>query len=229
VNCGPTLETKLKSKDEIDKLVANVSTMVKIFEKEKASRSNEEDKKLTEFIQKAKDIVARLQAPPDRTHDGKKGLPKQSKDCFRWTKTGHCADKDKGCGFVHDPSKKGVTSSKGAAKQGKGPDEGGSAPMCALKKCNLPCQWDAKGRKWWTYCSPSSDFGVSTGLISQGYWEQSKWYFVNVERGNISDKLQPRNINVSFSNNSNVPIDIIIFTFYSDQLTIDVETGIVTK
>jgi len=29
----------------------------------------------------------------------------------------------------------------------------------------------------------SSDFGVSTGLISQGYWEMSKWYFVNVERG----------------------------------------------
>ncbi len=53
----------------------------------------------------------------------------------------------------------------------------------------------------------SSDFGVSTGLISQGYWEASKWYFINVERGN----------------------DVIIFTFYSDQLTIDVETGIVTK
>ncbi len=29
----------------------------------------------------------------------------------------------------------------------------------------------------------SSDFGVSTGLIDQGYWEASKWYFVNVERG----------------------------------------------
>jgi hypothetical protein len=78
----------------------------------------------------------------------------------------------------------------------------------------------------------SSDFGVSTGLISQGYWEQSKWYFVNVERGNMADKLQPRNINVSFSNNSNVAINVIIFTentFYSDQRTIDVETGIVTK
>ncbi len=46
----------------------------------------------------------------------------------------------------------------------------------------------------------SSDFGVSTGLISQGYWEASKWYFVNVERGNIADKLQPRDINVSFNN-----------------------------
>jgi hypothetical protein len=71
----------------------------------------------------------------------------------------------------------------------------------------------------------SSDFGMSIGLISQGYWESSKWYFVNVERGNIADKIQPRNVYVSFTNNSNVPIDVIIFTFYSDQLTIDVETG----
>ena len=38
-----------------------------------------------------------------------------------------------------------------------------------------------------------------------------------------------RNINVSFTNNSNVAIDVIILTFYSDQLVIDVETGIVTK
>ena len=72
----------------------------------------------------------------------------------------------------------------------------------------------------------SSDIGVSTGLISQGYWEASKRYFVNVERGNIADKLQPRNINVNFTNNSNVVIDLLIFTFYSDQLVIDVETGV---
>ena len=54
----------------------------------------------------------------------------------------------------------------------------------------------------------SSDFGVSTGLISEGCWENNKWYFVNVERANIADKLQPRNTNVSFTNNSNVAIDI---------------------
>ena len=75
----------------------------------------------------------------------------------------------------------------------------------------------------------SSDFGISTGLISQGSWENSKWYSVNVERGNIADKLQPRNINVSFANNSQVGIDILIFEFYSDQLVIDVETGIVNN
>jgi hypothetical protein len=33
--------------------------------------------------------------------------------------------------------------------------------------------------------------------------------FVNVERGNIADKLQPRNINISFNNNSNVATGIV--------------------
>lgn len=46
-----------------------------------------------------------------------------------------------------------------------------------------------------------SDFGVSIALINQGYLEQSKWYFVNVERANSADKLQARNINISFNNN----------------------------
>ena len=50
----------------------------------------------------------------------------------------------------------------------------------------------------------SSDFGISTGLINQSYWENSKWYYVNVERGNAADKLNGRNINVSFTNDSNV-------------------------
>ena len=63
----------------------------------------------------------------------------------------------------------------------------------------------------------SSDFGVSTCLIHQGHREASKWYFVNVERGNIADKLQPRNINISFNNYSNVAIDVLVFIFYSYQ------------
>ena len=68
----------------------------------------------------------------------------------------------------------------------------------------------------------SSDFGISTGLINQNYWENSKWYYVNVERGNAADKLNGRNINVSFTNNSNVSFEIMAFIFYSDEIAIDV-------
>jgi hypothetical protein len=71
--------------------------------------------------------------------------------------------------------------------------------------------------------SLSSDFGISTGLINQNYWENSKWYYVNVERGNAADKLNGRNINVSFTNDSNVPIEVMIFIFYSDEIAIDVK------
>ena len=75
----------------------------------------------------------------------------------------------------------------------------------------------------------SSDFGVSTGLFSQGYWEWSRWYYVNVERSQAADKLQPRNINISFNNNSQVPIDCLVFIFYSDEFVINVETGVIDK
>jgi len=86
-----------------------------------------------------------------------------------------------------------------------------------LEQVNLAEQWT------------SSDFGASTGLINQGYCEMSRWYFVNIERGNLADKLQPKNINMSFNKNSNVAIDVLVFIFYFDQMEIDVETGIVSK
>jgi hypothetical protein len=31
------------------------------------------------------------------------------------------------------------------------------------------------------------DFGISTGLIKQNYWANSKWFYVNVERGKDAD------------------------------------------
>jgi hypothetical protein len=71
----------------------------------------------------------------------------------------------------------------------------------------------------------SADFGVNTGLFDQSWWNCNRFYFVNVERSNTSDKLETRNLNISFTNNNNVPIDIIVYTFKSNQLTIDVETG----
>ena len=69
---------------------------------------------------------------------------------------------------------------------------------------------------------------MKLGLINQKYWENTKWYYVNVERGNAADKLNSRNINVSITNNSNVPVEGMIFILYSDEITIDVEAGFVT-
>ena len=54
-------------------------------------------------------------------------------------------------------------------------------------------------------------------------------YWVNVERGSVGDKLSGRNINVSFTNNSNVPVEIMVFIFYPDEIAIDVKTGLVTR
>ena len=75
----------------------------------------------------------------------------------------------------------------------------------------------------------SSDFGISTGLIKQNSWENSKWYYVNVERGNAAEKLNGRNINVSFTNDFNVPIEVMVFIIYSDEIATDVKTGFVTR
>ncbi len=75
----------------------------------------------------------------------------------------------------------------------------------------------------------SSDFGVATGILNQSYWEWSRYYYVNVERSNDADKLVARNINRSFLNTSLLPIDCMVFVFYSDELTINVNTGIIDK
>ena len=75
----------------------------------------------------------------------------------------------------------------------------------------------------------SADFGVSCGLFNQAWWETFRYYYVNVERSAIADKSVPRNINISFNNNSNVAIDVMVFIFYSDNFIIDVESGIINK
>jgi hypothetical protein len=50
-----------------------------------------------------------------------------------------------------------------------------------------------------------------------------------VERGKAADKLNGRNINVSFTKNSNVPIKVMVFIFYSDEFSIDVKTDLVIR
>ena len=54
-------------------------------------------------------------------------------------------------------------------------------------------------------------------------------YFINVERSARAEKLQPRNINISFTNHSEVKIDVLVFIFESDSFTIDCESGLITK
>ena len=75
----------------------------------------------------------------------------------------------------------------------------------------------------------SSDFGVSTGILNQSWWEFSRFYYVNIERSADADKLGPRNINISFTNGSLLNVDVMVFIFYSDEFKININTGIVTK
>ena len=75
----------------------------------------------------------------------------------------------------------------------------------------------------------SADFRNCTGFINQGWWE---WYcfshvkleIFNIERSLIADKLQQRNIDISF----NKIVMLLLMSWYytySDEFVIDVETG----
>jgi hypothetical protein len=75
----------------------------------------------------------------------------------------------------------------------------------------------------------STDLGIGCGLISQSWWEMNRVYWVDLARGREADKASMRNLTISFNNNSNAPISLLVFTIYLDKLVIDVETGIVKK
>jgi hypothetical protein len=75
----------------------------------------------------------------------------------------------------------------------------------------------------------STDLGIGTGLISQSWWEMNRVYWVDLARGREADKASMRNLTISFNNNNNVAISLMVFTVYLDKFVIDVETGIVRK
>lgn len=75
----------------------------------------------------------------------------------------------------------------------------------------------------------SSDFGMGAGLISQSWWENNRVYYVDLKRSRDADKATTRNLNISFTNNSNVIVDIMVFTLYLEKITVDVETGLIIK
>ena len=75
----------------------------------------------------------------------------------------------------------------------------------------------------------STDLGLGCGLISQAWWEMNRAYWVDLSRGRDADKAAMRNLSISFTNNSNCIITLMVFTVFLDKLVLDVETGIVRK
>ena len=70
---------------------------------------------------------------------------------------------------------------------------------------------------------------LNTGIISQSWWEQNRVYFVNLSRGTPADRATPRNILVSFTNNTNITIDCMIYIVYADKIVVNVRTGLVSQ
>lgn len=75
----------------------------------------------------------------------------------------------------------------------------------------------------------SSDFGVSCGLVNREYWDNNRVYYINLSRGTRADMITPRNIVLSFRNNSLVSVDLKVFTVYLDEFTLNVDNGQITK
>jgi hypothetical protein len=75
----------------------------------------------------------------------------------------------------------------------------------------------------------SADLGLAVGVISQSWWESNRVYFVDLARANAADREMPRNLNISFNNNTLIPIDVMVFTVYLDKIVLNVQTGQVTK
>ena len=74
------------------------------------------------------------------------------------------------------------------------------------------------------------DLGLSCGLINENFWTNAyRTYYVDCSRANIADLMTSRNVNVTFQNNSNVTIDVMVFTEYFTEMTVDVETGLIQK
>ena len=75
----------------------------------------------------------------------------------------------------------------------------------------------------------SADMGLSVGLINQSFWENNRYYWFDLARSRDADKVVGRDLTISFTNSSNVPIDCLYYIIYLDKFTVDVETGVVEK
>jgi len=77
--------------------------------------------------------------------------------------------------------------------------------------------------------STANEYGVESGLVSNRWWQMNRHYYFDLSRSSPDDKNTPRNLQINFNNNSLVPIDIIVITYYANEFTIDVSTGLVKK
>lgn len=66
---------------------------------------------------------------------------------------------------------------------------------------------------------------ANVGVIDEKWWEQNRVYWVDLSRSNDADKASMRNLVLSFKNNSQIVIDIMVFTVYSSCITVDVSNG----
>jgi len=66
---------------------------------------------------------------------------------------------------------------------------------------------------------------ANVGVIDQKFWEASRVYWADLSRSTDADKASMRNLVLSFKNNSQVPIDLLVFTVYSNRITVDVANG----
>lgn len=66
---------------------------------------------------------------------------------------------------------------------------------------------------------------ANVGVIDQKFWEANRVYWADLSRSTTADKESVRNLVLSFKNNSQVPIDILVFTIYNSSISLDTATG----
>jgi len=69
-----------------------------------------------------------------------------------------------------------------------------------------------------------NEYGVESGLLSYEWWQSNRVYMVNIRSSN-DDDLTARNVTISFLNNSNVAIDILVYVIYEDEYVLNCATG----
>jgi hypothetical protein len=76
----------------------------------------------------------------------------------------------------------------------------------------------------------STDIGLNCGLINQEFWENGyRVYYMDLARSRDVDKDTPRELTVKAKNNTQVPLDCLMFLVYLDKFNIDVVTGAIVS